>query len=258
MASIRIDVKERDVIAAIAGYDGYLFDLDGVLTPTAEVHMRAWQQVFDEVFAEHNIAPPYTADDYFTYVDGKQRYDGVASLLASRGVVLDWGTPTDGPEQRTVCGVGNRKNAVFSALLSSEGVAPYLGAVALLDALAGAPLAVVSSSKNAAEVLRAAGLRDRFAAVVDGARAEHEGLRSKPEADMFLRGAELLGVEPGRCVAFEDALSGVASAASAGCGLVVGVDRAGAAHPGAAEALLRAGAHMIVGDLGELVAGGEQ
>lgn len=235
------------MIAALAGFDGYLFDLDGVLTPTAEVHMRAWQQTFDLVFAERGIAPPYTDSDYFTCVDGKKRYDGVASLLESRGVSLPWGEPLDAADANTVCGIGNRKNDLFSALLAAEGVEPFAGSVALLDELRGQPLAVVSSSKNAEEVLRAAGLRDRFAAVVDGARAEAEGLRSKPAPDMFARGAELLGLDPGRTAAFEDALSGVASAVAAGCGLVVGVDRVGGA-----AALRAAGAHTIVRDLSEL------
>ena len=70
----------------LTSFDAFLFDLDGVLTPTAEVHMRAWKSVFDEVFAAWNIEPPYSDADYFDYVDGKKRYDGVASLLHNRNV----------------------------------------------------------------------------------------------------------------------------------------------------------------------------
>src|SRR4051794_13446840 len=88
--------------------DGILFDLDGVLTPTAEVHMRAWQVVFDEVFAAWGISPAYTDEDYFAYVDGKKRYDGVASLLRSRNVEIAWGQVDDAPEAETICGIGNR------------------------------------------------------------------------------------------------------------------------------------------------------
>lgn len=236
------------MIAALDGFDGYLFDLDGVLTPTAEVHMRAWQVTFDEVFAERGIAPAYTSADYFLYLDGKKRYDGVSSLFEARGVSAPWGDPGDGPDKFTVCGVGNRKNTVFAELLLREGVEPYPGSVRLLDALGDAPAAVVSSSQNAPEVLRAARLDGRFAAVVDGGRAAAEGLASKPAPDMFARGASLLGLAPARTVAFEDALSGVASAVAAGCGLVVGVDRVGAA-----DALRAAGAHLIVTDLQDLL-----
>lgn len=226
--------------------DGILFDLDGVLTPTAEVHMRAWQSVFDEVFAQWGISPAYTDEDYFAYVDGKKRYDGVASLLHSRNVEIPWGEVDDDPTADTVCGIGNRKNAAFSAALRAEGIAPFPGSLALLDELrdAGMALGVVSSSKNAEEVLRSAGIRDRFTVVIDGVVAEREGLASKPSADMFRAGAEALGVVPETSIAVEDAVSGVASAAAAGYGVVVGVDRGAGA-----DALRAAGATCIVDDL---------
>src|SRR5699024_5012847 len=115
--------------------------------------------------------------------------------------------PADQPlGQETVRGLGNRKNAQVLALLRAEGVAPYPGTVAFLDALPdGARLAIVSSSRNAEEVLRAAGLRDRFEHIVDGNVAVAEGLPGKPAPDTFLHAAALLGVEPARCVVYEDA-----------------------------------------------------
>ena len=67
----------------LSSYDGVLFDLDGVLTPTAEVHMHAWRTMFTDLFSAWGISPEYTDDDYYRYLDGKQRYDGVASLLLS-------------------------------------------------------------------------------------------------------------------------------------------------------------------------------
>lgn len=232
-------------------YDGVLFDLDGVLTPTAEVHMHAWQTVFTELFTAWGITPPYTERDYFEYLDGKKRYDGVASLLRSRDVEVPWGDPSDPPSADTVCGIGNRKNDVFARLLRSEGIAPYPGSLALVDRLqaAGVPIGVVSSSKNADEVLRAAGIRDRFPVVMDGVIAEREHLPSKPAPDVFLEGARMLGVDPARSVAVEDAHSGVQSAAAAGFALVVGVDR------GVGADVLRAsGAHVVVDDLSAFVA----
>ncbi|WP_029146420.1 HAD family hydrolase [Microbacterium luticocti] len=234
----------------LTGYDAVLFDLDGVLTPTAEVHMHAWQRLFDELFAAWGITPPYTDRDYFEHVDGKKRYDGVAAVLRSRSVEVPWGEPADPPTADTVCGIGNRKNATFARILRDEGIAPYPGSLRLLDVLrdAGTPIAVVSSSKNADEVLRTAGLRGRFEVVVDGVLAEHEHLASKPAPDMFLAAARMLGVDPARAAAVEDALSGVRSAAAGGFALVVGVDRGVGA-----EALTAAGAHVVVADLGDLV-----
>ena len=237
-----------DALPDLTAFDAVLFDLDGVLTPTAEVHMHAWQTMFEELFAAWGITPAYTERDYFEYLDGKKRYDGVASLLRSRDVEVPWGDPSDDPTADTVCGIGNRKNAVFERVLRAEGIAAYPGSLRVLDLLAdaGTPVAVVSSSKNAEEVLAAAGIRDRFAVVMDGVIAEREHLASKPAPDVFVEAAKMLGVEPARSAAVEDAISGVRSAASGGFGLVVGVDR------GVGEDdLLDAGAHVVVQDLEE-------
>src|SRR5690606_23221191 len=151
-------------------YDAALFDLDGVITPTAEVHRQAWARMFTDFLADRPDVAPYTEDDYFAHVDGKPRYEGVASFLASRGIELPHGDPGDDPTRETVCGLGNRKNDYFRDVLDSDGVEPYPGSVALLDHLArrGVRLALVSSSRNAMPVVEAAGLADRFEVVVDG------------------------------------------------------------------------------------------
>lgn len=231
-------------------FDAALFDLDGVLTPTADVHMVAWRRMFTEYFEAHGVSPAYSDSDYFTYVDGKPRYDGVRACLASRGVVLPDGSPSDPPGTPTVCGLGNTKNALFDAVLREEGVVAYPGSVALLDHLTerGVAVAVVSSSRNATAVLTAAGLIDRFTVIVDGVVAADRGLPGKPEADTFRYAAQSLGVPVERAVVVEDAVSGVAAGRAGGFGLVVGVDRGA----GAAE-LLAAGADVVVEDLGELV-----
>lgn len=239
-----------DSLPDLAAYDAVLFDLDGVLTPTAEVHMHAWKAMFDELFAAWDITPPYSDQDYFDYVDGKKRYDGVASLLRSRDVEVPWGDPSDPPAADTICGIGNRKNVVFSRVLRADGMQPYPGSLALLDQLqpTGIPIAVVSSSKNAEEVLTVAGLRGRFPVVMDGVIAERDHLPSKPAPDVFVEAARMLGVEPARSAAVEDAISGVQSAAAGGFGLVVGVDRGVGA-----DALRAAGAHVVVDDLDAFV-----
>lgn len=243
-------MTDLPVLPDLSTYDAVLFDLDGVLTPTAEVHMHAWQTMFENLFAAWNIVPPYTEHDYFEHLDGKKRYDGVASLLRSRDIEVPWGDPADDPALDTVCGIGNRKNDVFAAVLREDGVAPYPGSLALLDQLQaqGIPVAVVSSSKNAEEVLRAAGIRDRFGVVMDGVIAERDHLASKPAPDVFIEGARMLGVDPARSAAIEDAISGVRSAASGGFALVVGVDRG--VGP---DALFDAGAHVVVDDLAAFV-----
>lgn len=235
-----------------ADFTAHLFDLDGVITPTAEVHMRAWAEMFSQFLTSRDITEPYTDADYFAHVDGRPRYDGVRAFLASRGITLAEGEGSDPGQQppgaETVRGLGNRKNDLVLSLLRSEGVAPYPGTVAYLDALPpGARLAIVSSSRNAEEVLRGAGLFERFEHIVDGNVAAREGLPGKPAPDTYLHGARLLGVDPARTVVYEDAVSGVRSGAAGSFGAVIGVDRGA----GAAE-LAAAGATHVVADLEEI------
>lgn len=222
------------------GFDGVLFDLDGVITPTADVHEHAWS----ELFADFG----FTSADYLAYVDGKPRYDGVRSFLAARGIILPEGTPDDPPGDESVCAMGNRKDRLFNAIIERDGIEAYPGTLAVLEVLdrAGVPQAVVSSSKNARPVLEAAGMGDRFEYVVDGVTAVDERLPGKPAPDMFLRAADLLGVPPQRAAVVEDAVSGVEAGVAGGFTLVLGVDRGGNA-----DALARAGAHLVVSDLSE-------
>ncbi|KRB78926.1 haloacid dehalogenase [Nocardioides sp. Root190] len=239
-------------------YDAVLFDLDGVVTPTAEVHMHAWAAMFNDFLearsaAEGTDLAPYTDQDYFDHVDGKPRYDGVRAFLASRDITLPEGSPDDPPTAETVGGLGNRKNAAFAQILETEGVVAYPGSVALLDVLRdrGMPMAVVSSSRNAPAVIAAAGLEDYFAFVMHGGLAAELGLAGKPAPDTFSHAAQVLGASDERSVVLEDALSGVAAGHAGGFGLVIGVDR------GAGEAALRgAGADVVVPDLADLVDGG--
>lgn len=235
-------------------YDAVLFDLDGVLTPTADVHQAAWSRMFNDYLQGHHPdQSPYTEADYHTYVDGKPRFDGVRAFLASRAIELPEGSPESPAGEASVGGLGNRKNDLFQRTLREEGIDPYPGSLALLDQVeaAGLKLAVVSSSRNAREVLTAAGLAERLPHVVDGLTVAERGLAGKPAPDMFVTAAEDLGVEPARSVVVEDALSGVAAGAAARAGLVIGVDRGVGV-----DALTAAGADLVVADLGDLVTDG--
>ncbi|ROO89443.1 HAD superfamily hydrolase (TIGR01509 family)/beta-phosphoglucomutase family hydrolase [Actinocorallia herbida] len=233
--------------------NGFLFDLDGVVTDTAAVHAAAWKRMFDTFLAERNLDPFKLPEDYTRFVDGKKREDGTRSFLESRGVVLPDGDPDDPPEAETVYGLGNRKNALVLTLIAEDGVAVFPDAVALLERVraAGGRTALVSSSANAEAVLEAVGLTGLFDARIDGVTARERGLPGKPAPDMFLAGAEAVGLPPSACAAFEDALAGVAAGRAGGFALVVGVDRVkdGAHGPSLAEN----GADVVVTDLRELV-----
>lgn len=225
-----------------------LFDLDGVLVPTIKLHKVAWKQLFDEVLPQGS--DPYTEQDYYTFVDGKPRYDGVCAFLKSRGIQLDWGNPDDGPEADTICGYGNRKNANFERMLSKQGIKPYPDTIDVLRHLSasGKKLAVVSSSKNTAAVLEAAGIAGFFDAVVDGNTKSELGLAGKPAPDTYAYAAEQLGLRNQDALVVEDALSGVAAGHAGRFGLVIGVDR-GAGR----KELLEAGADHVVDNLIELI-----
>lgn len=232
-----------------------LFDLDGVLTDTAVVHQRAWARVFTEFLDARRASgaeiAAYVDADYYTYLDGKPRQEGVRSLLASRSIELPDGNADDGVDEQTTAGLGNRKNEMFRAILHDEGVQAFPGSVALVEWLAGRgiPSAVVSSSRNAVAVLEAAKLRDKFEFVLDGAVAATTGLEGKPAPATFLHAAAKLGSTPSRTVVVEDASSGV-RAGRAGGFWVVGVDR-GAGR----DDLIRNGADVVVEDLAELIEG---
>ena len=229
-------------------YDAVLFDLDGVLTPTAAVHARAWQRLFDDFLREHAavsgtpFVPFDVEDDYRRHVDGKPRADGVRDFLAARGIAL---------AASRLEAMAEQKDAYFTAELERQGVQAYPESVALVRALRAAALrtAVVSSSRNCAAVLEAAGITGLFDARVDGMDA----LPGKPAPDAFLEGARRLGCEPARAVVVEDSIAGVAAGCAGGFGLVIGVDRVGHSH-----ALRAAGADAVVCDLGEVALADER
>ena len=237
-------------------FDAVLFDLDGVLTSTAKIHSSCWKTMFDH-FLRHRAAErkepfqPFAIDtDYKRYVDGKLRYEGVRSFLASRDIALAEGTPEDPPTVETVCGLGNRKDELVKAAIEQGEVESYPGSVALVRRLRerGIRTAVVSSSNNCEQVLRAAGIFDLFELRVDGVVASKLGLPGKPAPDTFLEAARMLRVSPPRAVVVEDALAGVEAGRAGGFGLIVGVDR-----EGSGDALRTAGADVVVTDLAELL-----
>lgn len=233
-----------------------LFDLDGVLTQTARVHAAAWKEMFDAFLRDRagrtgeRFVPFDPVADYDTYVDGKPRYDGVRSFLASRAIELPEGDPSDPPSAETVYGLGNRKNELVLAMLKRDGVQVYEGSVRYVRAVrdAGLHRAVVSASANCREVLQAAGIEDLFEVRIDGIVVEEKHLKGKPAPDTFLAAAEELGAKPAEAAVFEDALAGVEAGRAGHFGFVVGVDRTGQ-H----EALVQHGADVVVSDLAELL-----
>jgi beta-phosphoglucomutase family hydrolase len=237
-------------------YDAVLFDLDGVITNTANLHATCWKQMFDEYLQKRArqrgeaFRPFDLSADYRLYVDGKPRFDGVRDFLSSRGIQLPEGDPDHPASVETVHGLGNRKNDLVNRAIAEVGVEPYAGTVQFIHQLRrdGFKIAVVTSSQNCDAVLRAAKLDDFFEVRVDGNVIQAQRLAGKPAPDTFLMAAKLLGVEPIRTVVIEDAISGIEAGSNGEFGLVIGV-----ARKGNAEELKHHGAHLVLDDLGELV-----
>jgi beta-phosphoglucomutase len=176
-----------------------LFDLDGVVVFTDRYHYLAWKRLADD--------KGWAFDESVNEgCKGVPRMASLEVILRHNGIDLS-------EEEKQ--SLADRKNSDYVAglgAISDDDIVP--GARPFLERLHAEhlPLALCSSSRNARMVLQALQLDRLFSATVTG----HDIARPKPDPEIFLRGAELLGVEPADCVVFEDAASGVAAALAAG------------------------------------------
>ncbi|HEX2597579.1 MAG TPA: HAD family hydrolase [Terriglobales bacterium] len=238
--------------------EAMIFDLDGVITFTAKVHAAAWKQLFDEFLKQRSAAlhEPYREftieGDYLTYVDGKPRYEGVASFLSSRNISIPYGSPSDSPTSQTVCGLGNRKDDLFNQRVRQHGVEIDRDAVRFVRELRERDIRIglASSSRNAVPILERAGIRDLFDEVVDGVVSDRLHLRGKPEPDIFLQCLSQLTspADPRKAGIVEDAVSGVMAGERGRFALVLGVDRH---HTGT---LASNGANWVINDFSNVTA----
>lgn len=232
-----------------------IFDMDGVVTDTAELHCLSWKLMFDEFLttycASHGlIFQPFTHEDYLYYVDGIPRHAGVKNFLTARNISLPEGLPQDEPGKATLYGLGKRKDLLFHALLEQQGVTCFASTLSLINSLRQQNIktAIISSSKNCQTIINKAKVSHLFDAIVDGNFMEQRQLPGKPQPDIFLQAAEQLDVVPSNAMVIEDALSGVQAGHNGKFGLVVGIDRRNLG----AELYQEHGADIVVTDLAEL------
>ena len=236
-----------------------LFDLDGVLTGSAELHAAAWRESINGLLsrrferAGERFGPyrPFSARrDYYRYLHGKPRLAGAHAFLGSRGIVLPEGQPDDPTDAETVHGLGNLKNRAFQHLLESEGIRAFAGAVSYLEAAreAGMKIAVLSASTNTEAILRHAGLAPLVDVIVDGNLIRRRGLEAKPAPDMILTACELVDVAPEQATIFETTVEGLDAGRTAKVADAIAVDRAGRT-----ETLEAHGARAVVTDLADLL-----
>jgi kojibiose phosphorylase len=192
---------------------GVIFDLDGVLTDTAEFHYRAWQRLADEEGLPFNRQANEA-------LRGVSRRQSLMRIIGDRVF-----------SEAQIQEMMDRKNRYY--VESIQNISPddlLPGAIALLDELkqAGIKIAIGSASKNARTVVEKLGIADRVDAIADGYSVQ----RPKPAPDLFLFAANQLGLEPRQCVVVEDAAAGIEAALAAGM-WTVGLgpaQRVGTAH----------------------------
>lgn len=180
-------------------YDAIIFDLDGVLCSTDQYHYLAWKSLADE------LGIPF--DETMN-----NRLRGV-SRMDSLEIVLEpyQGNLTQAEKEA----LAERKNAAYREMLGAmtpADVRDEVRTVLIRLRTAGLKLAVGSSSKNARYILERTALTDCFDAVSDGVGLK----RSKPDPEVFLRAAALLGIPPAHCAVVEDAVAGVEAGRAAG------------------------------------------
>lgn len=184
---------------------GIIFDLDGVLLSTDEMHYAAWKSIADEL----HIPFGHTENNLLRGV----------SRMASLEIILGLGKLSLPEDEKQA--LAERKNSRYVALLQS--LTPDVVTQEVRDTLTelhtrGMKLAVGSSSKNAKLILRLTDLESYFDAVSDGTNIS----RSKPDPEVFLKGAAFLGLSPNECAVVEDAVAGI-DAANAGGFMSIGI-----------------------------------
>jgi beta-phosphoglucomutase len=175
----------------------FIFDLDGVITDTAEYHYRGWKRLADEE------GIPFTREEN-EHLRGVARRESLMLILQGR----------EYPEEK-ILEMMERKNNYYLAFIKEITPQDLLpGAKELLEEIraAGMKNALGSASKNAPDVIQRLGIRDLFDAVSDG----HSVERQKPAPDLFLHAADQLGLSSAECVVVEDAAAGIEAALAGG------------------------------------------
>lgn len=180
-------------MSAASKYQGIIFDLDGVICSTDEHHFEAWKAIAEQVGI-----PNYTRRD-----NNRQR--GV-SRMESLEILLEKSDKAYTSQEKLE--LAERKNKLYLELLQKMSVFDLSDEVKdTLNTLrkTGLKLAIGSSSKNAKFILERLGLDNFFNAVSDGTCIS----KSKPDPEVFLTAAAMLGLEPKSCLVIEDAVAGI-------------------------------------------------
>jgi len=201
-----------------------IFDLDGVIVDTAKYHFLAWKRLADQ------LGIRFTEED-------NERLKGV-SRMASLEIILEIGNrKPDDNRKLEYATLKNNWYVEFISKMTPDEILP--GSIDFIKELRNANIriAVGSASKNTPMILERVGILELFDAVADGNNIG----KAKPDPEVFLKAAEMVGTDPVNCVVFEDAVAGVQAALNAGM-MCIGI--------GSAKVLTEA--HVVVKGLNEM------
>lgn len=178
---------------------GFLFDLDGVIVDTAVFHFQAWRRLAQKLGGDFT-------EEQNEQLKGVSRVDSLKKII-------EWTGATVSDEEFQTLMV--EKNEWYLELV--QGLGPQDALPGALDFLQtaydqGLKIALGSASKNAPMILEKLGITPLFTAIIDG----NNVVNGKPHPEVFLKGAEALGLEPSECVVFEDSIAGVQAAKTGG------------------------------------------
>jgi beta-phosphoglucomutase len=178
---------------------GFLFDLDGVIVDTAVFHFQAWRRLAQKLGGDFT-------EEQNEQLKGVSRVDSLKKII-------EWTGATVSDEEFQTLMV--EKNEWYLELV--QGLGPQDALPGALDFLQtaydqGIKIALGSASKNAPMILEKLGITPLFTAIIDG----NNVVNGKPHPEVFLKGAQALGLEPSECVVFEDSIAGVQAAKAGG------------------------------------------
>lgn len=223
-------VPPRAEILSPKYYDAVIFELDGVVANTVELHFAAWKETFDTLLRTlfGRDFEPFNRQEFRQIVDGKPRREAIQSFLDARGITRPLGEELPEADEAmtndtdTVYGLAKMRQRHFQKRIESGQLRADDEAVELIHKVirAGMNTAAVSASEHAERVLSILDLRALFDVVVDGKTFADEGLAGKPGVDIFFEAATRLEATKDRVVIIENDRPGIEAGRGAGFGLI--------------------------------------
>jgi alpha,alpha-trehalase len=228
-----------------------IFDLDGVITNTAIIHQKAWKSIFDLFLKEYlgTSNSLFQENDYFTYIDGKPREQGIKDYLLKFNIKTNSSQQIIGKSKWSIKMISENKNNLFIEMLSKEKLFKFDDAYKLICQLKkiGVIISVASSSKNCKLILKKLSLLNYFDCILDGSDLSSLNLKGKPFPDIINQCCYYTKITPCNSLVIEDAIVGILASKSAGIKYTIGLDR-----KENFKLLLEAGADIVIKSLDQL------